>query len=546
MAVLCLFLGQAYAQTEGVELLRTALSGMPADTAKADVLNKLAFQYLEVSLDSTQIYVDQAETLSQSLGYRRGLARAINIRAYVLDDRGFSDSALKLQQTALDISSSIGDEEGIARGYGSIAGIAYKKGLYHEALRDYSKALEMNRRRNDLKAITKVYNNMGIINIELGQYDTALEYHFKSLKMSEEAGDEQGIAFAYANIGNIYVEQSKYSEAQENFQKALEISQKIGSKSGVANAFTNIGYVHEQEGRLDKAFLMYQKARLAYQELGNVEGIAATLQSLGDVETKRGAYTEAMQFLQSSLNLCEQSNDRVGIGYARHSMAQTYLRSKRLQDAMREAMTGLAIFTETGSRARIRDIRKTISEIYEAQNQTAQAFHWFKLYNDLKDSLLSVESTRKTVELQLVYDAGKKDQQIEILQKDSTIKALQIGKEANWRFLLFFAIGALGIIVVLSVHRYRLKRRSEDALNVKNVELSKTNAALQETLEKVKTLQGMLPICASCKKVRDDGGYWNQIETYLQEHTDATFTHGLCPDCREKLYPELMRKDEKF
>lgn len=61
---------------------------------------------------------------------------------------------------------------------------------------------------------------------------------------------------------------------------------------------------------------------------------------------------------------------------------------------------------------------------------------------------------------------------------------------------------------------------------------------LQEALDKVKTLTGLLPICASCKKLRDDVGYWHQVEEYVQEHTQARFSHALCPDCLKKLYPE--------
>jgi len=68
---------------------------------------------------------------------------------------------------------------------------------------------------------------------------------------------------------------------------------------------------------------------------------------------------------------------------------------------------------------------------------------------------------------------------------------------------------------------------------------------LQEALASVKTLSGMLPICASCKKIRDDAGYWTQVEAYLMKHTDAHFSHGLCPDCAEKLYPEIFRKKDE-
>ena len=67
---------------------------------------------------------------------------------------------------------------------------------------------------------------------------------------------------------------------------------------------------------------------------------------------------------------------------------------------------------------------------------------------------------------------------------------------------------------------------------------SKLIEELTYALAKIKTLKGLLPICASCKKIRDDGGYWQKVESYLSEHTDAEFTHGLCPDCLESIYPD--------
>lgn len=63
--------------------------------------------------------------------------------------------------------------------------------------------------------------------------------------------------------------------------------------------------------------------------------------------------------------------------------------------------------------------------------------------------------------------------------------------------------------------------------------------SLEETLAQVKTLSGLLPICARCKKIRDDNGYWNQIEAFISAHSDADFTHGICPECSSALYPEM-------
>lgn len=68
---------------------------------------------------------------------------------------------------------------------------------------------------------------------------------------------------------------------------------------------------------------------------------------------------------------------------------------------------------------------------------------------------------------------------------------------------------------------------------------------LQNSLREVKRLSGLLPICANCKKIRDDRGYWKDVELYLNEHSDATLTHGICPECMKKLYPEYKVNEEQ-
>ncbi len=86
--------------------------------------------------------------------------------------------------------------------------------------------------------------------------------------------------------------------------------------------------------------------------------------------------------------------------------------------------------------------------------------------------------------------------------------------------------------------RARVKTHLE--LKFKREELEQKNAELFKALDQVKVLRGLLPICASCKKIRDDKGYWNQIEVYIRDHSEAEFTHGICPDCARKLgYPEM-------
>jgi len=86
-----------------------------------------------------------------------------------------------------------------------------------------------------------------------------------------------------------------------------------------------------------------------------------------------------------------------------------------------------------------------------------------------------------------------------------------------------------------------------DVTERKKTELEKEEAIrdLREALDQVKTLKDLLPICANCKNIRDDSGYWHRVEHYFSEHLDTSFSHGICPSCAEKLYPEVFEMDKK-
>jgi hypothetical protein len=79
-----------------------------------------------------------------------------------------------------------------------------------------------------------------------------------------------------------------------------------------------------------------------------------------------------------------------------------------------------------------------------------------------------------------------------------------------------------------------------DYLRITLQKLRILNRDLEHALSQVKLLQGMLPICASCKKIRNEAGSWEKLESYIGGHSEAEFTHGLCPDCARKLYPNLV------
>jgi GAF domain-containing protein len=108
---------------------------------------------------------------------------------------------------------------------------------------------------------------------------------------------------------------------------------------------------------------------------------------------------------------------------------------------------------------------------------------------------------------------------------------------------------ALGSLCVIDRHPRKLSTEQKECLEslahlvMTTLELRRVSTELADAAANLKTLSGMLPICGGCKKIRNDGGYWKQVESYIQENTNATFSHGLCPDCSEKYFPGI--KPEK-
>ena len=125
----------------------------------------------------------------------------------------------------------------------------------------------------------------------------------------------------------------------------------------------------------------------------------------------------------------------------------------------------------------------------------------------------------------------------EIIRENNEFRDFEVNYEAPGAGRRIMLLNARRVareeqLILLAVEDITARRTAEE-------ERDKIHLAHKEALDKVKKLTGMLPICANCKKIRNDQGYWEQIEAYISEHSAVEFTHGLCPECATKLYPEI-------
>ena len=110
----------------------------------------------------------------------------------------------------------------------------------------------------------------------------------------------------------------------------------------------------------------------------------------------------------------------------------------------------------------------------------------------------------------------------------------------NWELdeVITVSMFMLFALALFSVKRWKEARNANNALLQQNKDL-------QKALSEIKQLRGIIPICGTCKQVRDDEGYWHQVEMYIHDHSEAEFSHGICPECIKKEYPGFLKNEEK-
>lgn len=181
-----------------------------------------------------------------------------------------------------------------------------------------------------------------------------------------------------------------------------------------------------------------------------------------------------------------------------------------LIDAVRDGMLAL------DSEGRIVDMNRTMAELAGLPRASYAGRPATKVFSAHREILALLGDAHELVGKENVHEIKLGDREFEV------------------DFIALETSGRTRSGMLLVLHDQTLRKRME-------WEREALIGELRETLKQVKTLKGMLPICANCKKVRDDTGYWHQVDVYIRNHSEAEITHGICPECHEQLYPEYSK-----
>lgn len=388
-------------------------------------------------------------------------------------------------------------------------------------------ALKLSLKLNFNPGIARSNSLLGLIKLRKGLYESSIANHFQALKVYELLNDLQGVAWSYNNIANVYTEENSFTLALNFYDKSMEIQRKINSKQGIATVMKNIAVLYIAKKQYDIALPYLRQALPMAKSVNDIRIVSIILNSIGDVYYRQQHYDSALYFFDESLKIHEKENNDIDKCHTLNSIGNTYLFQNQIEKGLNYYNQALLLSDKIGFRHEKQEAYLGISKAYLQRHEHKNSLWFFKLYAELKDSLLNQTSSNKIAHLQAEFDLEKKQEHIQLLTKEAELKDEKI-KEKN--ILLFFSIGVGFLIVILvfvlwrsNQHRQEanaILSQTNDELNRKNNAIKLQNEEIQQQKEELSSMNESLEI--TLRQVE-----MNQQEILIQKAEIETLNNNL-------------------
>jgi tetratricopeptide (TPR) repeat protein len=398
--------------------------------------------------------------------------------------------------------------------------------LPDSALLELKKMYDVATRQKDPLTMGTTLQRMGNICYYLGNYPQALDFHLRADKIFRELGRRELLAGNLNDMGILYYYNRQSTLARKQYEEALSIYRQTRNDEGLAGTYGRIGHLYEKQRKYDSAFYFQRMALQQYSRIAKKEGIAKIYENMGSIYEDLEKFDSARYYYQHSFDLYEQSTEDVSIIEVLNNLGDIYRKTGHYNEAVVQTRKALTLAEKANDLheegAAYHDLAKT----YTLLNEKDSAYRYLELSRRATVDIYSAENTRQTAFLSVLYDIGKKNDEIVALQHARDINII-IAIATTIVILLLLVLGW----VIIS--RQRLKIRNAGTLALQNKQMHDAQQELMQTALENKQLM-------ENKLVQD-------LEIKGQELTSHTLhviqKNQLLEDLRNRL--EIMVKDDK-
>lgn len=463
------------------------VSAQPGASGAVAALNAQARDLSETAPAQSLAAALKAQSAAREAHDGRGEAEALNYIAYAHRNQSLLDLSKREAEESIRLYVEAGDRWGEAQGYNTLGLIEADAGRFVDALQAHLKALAIREKDGDKEGLGYTSNNLGNVYRNMGDYAKALEYHERGLKLKIELGNKSSEAYSHHNMGLVYFVMKDYAAALAAYRRGLAIREQLNDPRAMGVSLNAIGQV-EAVTNPAAALLTYQNALALRQKTGDERGEMATEINIADVHRRMGQLAAARAALTRAMTLGEKLDAPL-----MHSNAL-----------------------------------KALAEVEALGGNYADAYRHQVAYQGERDKIFNQETGERFHHLEVAQEQERRQQQITLLEHQNALHEAELTRVRTMRTALAVIAALIMVSLALLYGRFRIKHQSE-------ARLRKQAGELAEALERVQTLKGLLPICAWCKKIREDNGYWTQVESYIAGRSAAEFTHCICPSCYDTM-----------
>jgi tetratricopeptide (TPR) repeat protein len=422
---------------------------------------------------------DSALNCATNVRYRSGIGISLNLKGRVLYRTASFDSAILLSQKALILGKDLNDSALQSSACLNIGNAYYTKGNDIMASEYYFKGLAIEERLRVQPNLYGFLNNIGGIFVDQKNLTKGEEYYLKSKAVAEKTNNNKRLGTVYHNLGSVYIKMGKIKEAHACFEKSYALA-KLVNDIYIMNLYpSSMAEVYKQLKQYNKAYYYAIKSFNILKAQGFKDQITTSLMTLADIQINRKQYDAAENYLKQALALSEE------------------IKTKQVT----------------------KDIYQQLANLFDSKGDYQQAYQYYALFSEIKDTILNQENSRVITEMNTKYTTEKKEKEIELLKKNEDIQKLELAKRANelgrqQTLSLSISAGFLLLVVVASLtfSRYRLKKKANDQLTKafhlieeKNNVIQKSNQLITDSIQYAKRIQdAILPDETELKKQLSD------------------------------------------
>jgi two-component system, NarL family, sensor kinase len=343
------------------------------------------------------------------------------------------DTAYKYATRELILSKKLGYKKAIAEALVSQGFVFYYHTDFSKALDSYLQAYHLFEEENNIEGMINCSNAIAKIHRIEKNYPKAFEYSKNAIHLAEKSGNKKEMVLNYIGLGNIYGEQGMFDEGIEANQKALQICKEIRNNAPIPTILNNIAQGYKEKGFIEKA-MEYELEALKMKN---------TL-----IENSKDKFDK---------------KDRAGL---LNSVSELYYLQGSFSESLNFAKQALADINEAGVGKEKKDIYEMLSKVYAGQKNYPEAYKYYLLYSNFKDSMLNETRSRQIAEMQTKYETEKKEKEnLELMGKTQVQELIIKSEDQKRKNQLMLSFVFAGLLAATSFFVYNRRKLKQKALH---------------------------------------------------------------------------------